>query len=154
MKWNYHILFQARSCVCCPMTLPSCRCCIVALNRWHVDANLSFSRKLLLTEVRFSTFSRELLVAYSAVPYFQHFLEGKTFQITTNLGAFRWASGKYAPLESRHRHYLMQFTSEIPFDKGIENLPTDKPYPQLFPAINICMGYKSTVEKKIKRPTT
>ena len=43
-----------------------------------------FSRKLSLTEARYSTFDRELLAVYLAVRHFHHLLEGSSFKIFTD----------------------------------------------------------------------
>lgn len=88
-----------------------------------------FSKKLTSTESRYSTFGRELLAAYSAVRYFRHLLGGRTFYLLTDhkplLGAFQSNSDKYSPRETRHLDYLLQFTSDIRFVKGTDNIPAD-----------------------------
>lgn len=73
-----------------------------------------FFRKLSPTEVRYCTSGQELLAAYAAVCNFRYLLEGETFHILTNpyLGVFQSTSDKYAPCETRHLDYLMQFTSD------------------------------------------
>lgn len=86
--------------------------------------NLFFSRKLSPKVVRGSTFGRELLATYTAVRYFRHLSQGQTFHIFTEhkplLEAFQ---SIYAPRETRHLHYLMEFTSDKRFIKGTENMP-------------------------------
>ena len=48
-------------------------------DQWRLIS--SFSKKLMPTETRYSTFERELLAAYSAVGYFRHLL-GANFLYT------------------------------------------------------------------------
>ena len=88
-----------------------------------------FPKKLTPMETRYSTFGQELLTVYSAVLYFRHLLEGWTSYILTDhkplLGAFQSGSDTYSPRETRHLDYLLQFTSDIRFIKGCENVPAD-----------------------------
>ncbi len=78
-----------------------------------------FSKKLTPTKTRYSKFRRELQAAYSAIRYFQHLLEERTFYMPLS------GSDRYLPHETRHLDYLLQFTSDIRFIKGCENVPTD-----------------------------
>ncbi|CAH8608971.1 unnamed protein product [Schistosoma mattheei] len=51
-------------------------------NSWQPLA--FFSRRLLDTESRYSTFGRELLAMYCAVRHFQHYIEGREFTLFTD----------------------------------------------------------------------
>lgn len=97
-------------------------CCVAAEK--SKETNFFFSRKLSPTVARYSTFGRELLATYTAVRYFRHLLQGRTFHIFTEhkplLEAFQ---SIYAPRETSHLDYLMEFTSDIRFIKGTENMP-------------------------------
>ena len=88
-----------------------------------------FSKKLTPTETKYSTFGRELVAAYLVVRNFRNLLEGRNFYILTYhkplLGAFQSGSDRYSPHETRHLDDLIQFTSDIRFIKGCENVPAD-----------------------------
>ena len=66
-----------------------------------------FSRKLSPTEVRYSTFDRELLAVYSAVRHFKHFLQGAIFTIQTDhLPLVHAISKKTDPVSARQQRHL------------------------------------------------
>ncbi|BHF60636.1 hypothetical protein SprV_0100360100 [Sparganum proliferum] len=76
-----------------------------------------FSKKLLPTETRYSTFGREPLATYLAVKHFRHFLEGRDFAIFTDhkplTFALRSHSDKCDPRKIAHLDYISQFTTGI-----------------------------------------
>lgn len=88
-----------------------------------------FSKKLTETEKRYSTFSRELLAAFSVIRHFRQLLEGQQFHILTDhkplLGALQSSSDKYSPREIRQMDYILQLTSDIRHIKGADNIPAD-----------------------------
>ncbi|BHF70504.1 hypothetical protein SprV_0301355500 [Sparganum proliferum] len=88
-----------------------------------------FSKKLSLTETRYSTFGRELLAIYLAVKHFRHFLEGRDFTIFTDhkplTFAIRSHSDKYNPREISHLDYISQFTTDIRHIDGPKNAVAD-----------------------------
>ncbi|BHF75569.1 hypothetical protein SprV_0501866500 [Sparganum proliferum] len=72
-----------------------------------------FSQKLQPVQTRYSTFSRELLAIYLAIRHFRHLLEGSDF------------SGWYSPREVRHLDYISQFTADIRYVRGSDNVLAD-----------------------------
>ena len=50
----------------------------------HWQPILYFSKKLKLSETKYSTFNRELLEVYLSIKYFWHFVEGRVFHILTD----------------------------------------------------------------------
>nr|VZI44395.1 unnamed protein product [Spirometra erinaceieuropaei] len=88
-----------------------------------------FSKKLSKAETRYSTFERELLVAYLAVKNFRHLLEDQEFTIFTDHKPLTLAmhshSDKLSPREIRHLDYISQFTSDIRPIDGSRNEVAD-----------------------------
>lgn len=88
-----------------------------------------FSRKLRPAETRYSTFDRELLAMYLAIRHFRHFVEGRSFHITTDhkplTFAFSSKSRDHSPRQVRHLDFIGQFTTDIRFIKGAANLAAD-----------------------------
>ncbi|CAH8533321.1 unnamed protein product [Dicrocoelium dendriticum] len=88
-----------------------------------------FSRKLQPAQVRYSTFGRELLAMYLAVKHFRHLLEGRRFILLTDhkplVYAFRSASDRYSPRETRHLDYLSQFCVDVRYIDGSNNAVAD-----------------------------
>ena len=85
-----------------------------------------FSKKMKPAETRYSTFDRELLAIYL---HFRHFLEGRSFHISTDhkplIYALNTRSDRHSPRQARHLDYIAQFTSDIRHVKGTANLPAD-----------------------------
>ncbi|CAH8578282.1 unnamed protein product [Schistosoma bovis] len=96
-------------------------------NSWQPLA--FFSRRLLDTESRYSTFGRELLAMYCAVRHFQHYIEGREFTLFTDHKPLTFSlsspSDKYSPRESRQLDYISQFTSDIQHVSGANNVVAD-----------------------------
>ena len=88
-----------------------------------------FSRALSDTERRYSTFDRELLSVYLAVRHFRHFLEGRQFTIFTDhkplVAAFQNPMTNATPRQLRHVAYVSQFTSDLRYLKGTDNVVAD-----------------------------
>ncbi|XP_064479146.1 uncharacterized protein LOC135392360 [Ornithodoros turicata] len=88
-----------------------------------------FSKALRSAEVKYSTFGRELLAAHLAVRHFRFFLEGRKFTLLTDhkplTFAFRSASTRYSPRETRHLAFLSEFCTNIVHVKGSDNSPAD-----------------------------
>ena len=88
-----------------------------------------FSRKLTATEMRYSTFGRELLAIYLAVRHFRHMLEGRQFVVLSDHKplsfALRTNSARHSPREMRQLDFLSQFSCEIRHVKGAENVVAD-----------------------------
>nr|CDS25349.1 gag pol polyprotein [Hymenolepis microstoma] len=87
------------------------------------------SKKLTTTEMRYSTFGRELLAIYLAVKHFRHILEGRQFTIFTDhkplIYAFRAAADHHSPKETRHLDFIAQFTSDVRHIDGASNVVAD-----------------------------
>ena len=88
-----------------------------------------FSKRLQPSEVKYSTFSRELLAIYLAIRHFRHFLEGRKFHVLTDhkplTHALASSSDRYSPRETRQLDYISQFTSDIRHIKGKDNPVAD-----------------------------
>nr|VZI28186.1 unnamed protein product [Spirometra erinaceieuropaei] len=88
-----------------------------------------FSKKLLPTETRYSTFGRELLAVYLTEKHFRHFLEDSDFTVFTDhktlTFALRSHSDKYNPREIAHLDYISQFTTDIRHTDGTNNEVAD-----------------------------
>ena len=71
---------------------------------------ISFSRKMIPAEPRYSTFDRELLAVYLAIKHFRHFLEGRQFHVLTDHNPLTYAlnscSDRYSPRQARHLDYI------------------------------------------------
>nr|CDS26255.1 gag pol polyprotein [Hymenolepis microstoma] len=76
-----------------------------------------YSKKLTITETRYSTFGRELLAIHLAVKHFRHILEGRQFTIFTGhkplIYAFQAAADHHSPRATRHLDFFTQFTSDV-----------------------------------------
>lgn len=88
-----------------------------------------FSRKLSSTEMKYSTYDRELLAIYTAIKHFKHFLEGRNFVIKTDhqplTHAFKQNVERASPRQLRHLDLISQFTTEIVHVAGSENTVAD-----------------------------
>ncbi len=88
-----------------------------------------FSQKLQPAQTRYSTFSRELLAIYLAIRHFRHLLEGRDFQVHTDHKPLTFAlkakPDRYSPREVRHLDYISQFTSDIRYVRGSDNVVAD-----------------------------
>ncbi|BHF62670.1 hypothetical protein SprV_0200565500 [Sparganum proliferum] len=88
-----------------------------------------FSQKLQPVQTRYSTFSRELLAIYLAIRHFRHLLEGREFSVHTDHKPLTYAlkakPDRYSPREFRHLDYISQFTSDIRYVRGSDNVVAD-----------------------------
>ena len=87
-----------------------------------------FSKKLSPTEVKYSTFDRELLAIYKSIHHFRHFLEGRIFTIFTDHKPLTFALNsktERSPRQTRHLEYIAEFTSDIKYIKGKDNIVAD-----------------------------
>ncbi|CAH8464717.1 unnamed protein product [Dicrocoelium dendriticum] len=88
-----------------------------------------YSRRLQPAELKYSTFSRELLAVYSTVRHFRHVLEGNTFIIFTDhkplTYAFRNQSARHSPREIRQLDFIAQFSTDIRHISGQQNVVAD-----------------------------
>ncbi|GBN22484.1 Transposon Tf2-6 polyprotein [Araneus ventricosus] len=88
-----------------------------------------YSKKLNDAKQNYSTYDRELLGIYLSVKYFKHYLEGRTFTIYTDhkplIFAFHQKLDKAAPIQARHLNYISQFSTDIKYIKGENNIVAD-----------------------------
>lgn len=96
-------------------------------NQWQP---LSFyTKKFNVAQQKYSTYDRELLAAYLAIKHFRHSLEGHEFILFTDhkplTYAFKQKADKSTPRQFRHLDFIGQFTTNIQYVKGLENIPAD-----------------------------
>jgi len=88
-----------------------------------------FSKKLDPAQVRYSTFDRELLAAYSAVRHFRFLLEGREFHILTDhkplVSSMLRVSPPWSARQQRHLSYIAEFTSDLRHTPGSSNVVAD-----------------------------
>nr|VZI21823.1 unnamed protein product [Spirometra erinaceieuropaei] len=88
-----------------------------------------FSQKLQPAQTRYSTFSRELLAIYLAIRHFRHLLEGRDFPVHRDHKPLTYAlkakPDRYSPREVRYLDYISQFTADIRYVRGSENVVAD-----------------------------
>ena len=77
-----------------------------------------FSRKLLAAEVRYSAFDREVLAVYLAVRHFRFMLEARQFTIFTDHRPLTQTLHR----QQRHLAYISEFTSDLQYLPGAENV--------------------------------
>lgn len=84
-----------------------------------------FSKSLKPAEDRYNAFDRDLLGIYPAIKHFHYFLEGRQFYILTDHKPLTYAPAakpeKYSPRQSRHLHFISQFTADIHHVRGSDN---------------------------------
>jgi cleavage and polyadenylation specificity factor subunit 1 len=88
-----------------------------------------FSKKLSTTEQRYSTFDRELLAVYLAMKHFQYMIEGRELVVYTDHKPLTYAFSQKqcdaSPRKIRQLEYISQFTSDIRFIPGRQNVVAD-----------------------------
>ncbi|UYV66080.1 hypothetical protein LAZ67_4000089 [Cordylochernes scorpioides] len=87
-----------------------------------------FSKNLSPAETKYSAFDRELLAAFLFVKHFSYFLDGKTFMLFTDHKPLTYAftsKSERSPRQERHLNYLSQFSMDIRYVKGSENIVAD-----------------------------
>nr|VZI40635.1 unnamed protein product [Spirometra erinaceieuropaei] len=88
-----------------------------------------FSQKLQPAQNRYSTFSRELLAIYLATRHFRHLLEDRDFSVHTYHKPLTYAlkakPDRYSPKGVRHLDYISQFTADIRYFRGSDNVVAD-----------------------------
>ncbi|BHF67897.1 hypothetical protein SprV_0301092600 [Sparganum proliferum] len=93
------------------------------------DASNSAVGAVLHQQTRYSTFSRELLAIYLAIRHFRHLLEGRDFAVHTDHKPLTYAlkakPDRYSPREVRHLDYISQFTADIRYVRGSDNVVAD-----------------------------
>ena len=88
-----------------------------------------FSRKIIPTQARYSTFGRELLAVYLSIRHFFHFLEGRHFQVLMDHKPLTYAlncrTDRHSPRQARQLDYISQFTIHIHHVRGSANVVAD-----------------------------
>lgn len=88
-----------------------------------------YSERLNTAQRKYSTYDRELLGAYKAVKYFRHMVEGREVCIYTDHKplqyAFQQNLEKATPRQARYLDFLGQFTTDIRYIPGKENIIAD-----------------------------
>ncbi|UYV66317.1 hypothetical protein LAZ67_4001317 [Cordylochernes scorpioides] len=96
-------------------------------NNWKPIA--FFSKKLNPAQCNYSTYDRELLAIYLSIKFFKHLLEAREFTILTDhkplIYAFKQKNEKASPRQLRHLQYISQFTTDIKYIKGTDNIVAD-----------------------------
>ena len=80
-------------------------------------------------ETRYSAYDRELLAIFSALKFFRHILEGRTFVIKTDhlpiTHAFNQRADKASPRQLRQLDFISQFNAPIVHISGDDNAVAD-----------------------------
>jgi len=88
-----------------------------------------FSRKLDSAQINYSAFDRELLAAFSAVRHFRFQVEGRPFQLWTDHRPLTFALGRFSdawtPRQQRQLSYIAEYTSDIIYVPGVDNVVAD-----------------------------
>ena len=89
-----------------------------------------FPRKILPAEKKYSTFDKELLAVYLAVKNFRYFIVGWKFAIFTDhkplTFVFNTVSDKWSPRQQRHLCFVSEFTTDIRYVRGADNVVADE----------------------------
>jgi cleavage and polyadenylation specificity factor subunit 1 len=88
-----------------------------------------FSKKLDPTQVRYSTFDREMFACFAAIRHFRYLLEGWQFTLLTDhkplMYAVQRTSDPWTGRQARQLAYITEFTSDIQHISGMDNLVAD-----------------------------
>ncbi|KMQ94111.1 gag-pol polyprotein [Lasius niger] len=87
------------------------------------------SKKLNNAQRKYSPYDRELLAIYTAIKHYRHLLEGRKFTVYTNhkplTFAFDQDTSRSSPRQARYLEYIGQFTTDIQYIKGKNNIIAD-----------------------------
>ncbi|KAL0851260.1 hypothetical protein ABMA28_007096 [Loxostege sticticalis] len=88
-----------------------------------------FSHKLSASQKKYSPHDRELLAVYEAIKYFRHMVEARNFTVFTDhkplTFAFSLNRDKCSPRQFRYLDFVSQFTTDIRFIAGRDNVVAD-----------------------------
>ena len=106
---------------------------IGAVLQQHVNGSWKplafFSKKFNNAESKYSAYDRELLAIYKAVKHFRYFVEGRKFHIYTDhkplTTTFLNNKTSCSPRQLRHIDFISQFTTDLRYIKGADNIPAD-----------------------------
>ena len=103
-----------------------------SLEQWLVDSwkpLAFFSRKFSSSQRVYSAYDRELTAIYEAIRHFRHFLEGQVFTIFTDhkplTYMFSQRVEKMSQRQQRQIAFISQFTTDIQYQPGHENIVAD-----------------------------
>lgn len=106
---------------------------IGAVLQQRIDADWQplafFSRRLTCTQKKYSPYDRELLAIYEAIRHFRHMVEARHFTVYTDhkplIYVFTANREKCSPRQFRYLDYISQFTSDIKYVSGKQNVVAD-----------------------------
>lgn len=88
-----------------------------------------YSRCLTAAQRKYSPYDRELLAIYDAIRYFRHMVEARPFTVYTDHKplTFVFANNrdKCSPRQFRYLDYISQFTTNLKYVKGSDNVVAD-----------------------------
>lgn len=88
-----------------------------------------YSHKLSTSQRKYSPYDRELLAVYEAIKYFRHMVEARTFTVYTDhkplTYAFTTTKDKCSPRQFRYLDFIAQFTTDVRYIPGKENVVAD-----------------------------
>lgn len=88
-----------------------------------------FSKSFSAPQIKYSAFDRELLAVKLAVKHFKSFLSGINFWIQTDhkplVSAIVSASDNFSKMQARSLEYISQYTTDLRYIKGVENIVPD-----------------------------
>jgi hypothetical protein len=88
-----------------------------------------FSKKLEISQTKYSAFDRELLACFASVRHFRFLLEGRNFIVFTDhkplTFALSRASDPWSARQCRQLAYVAEFTSDIRHVAGVDNVVAD-----------------------------
>jgi RNase H-like domain found in reverse transcriptase len=104
----------------------------VLQQRWHGKGWQQlgfFSKKMTLTQARYSAFDRELLAVHDGILHFRYLLEGHSFTVFTDhlllVGALHRVSKPKSDHQQRQLSFIAEFTAEIRHIAGASNVVAD-----------------------------
>lgn len=88
-----------------------------------------YSHKLKPSQQKYSPYDRELLAIYEAIRYFRHMIEARDFVVFTDHKplsyAFHLNKEKCSPRQFRYLDFISQFTTDIRYIPGKDNIVAD-----------------------------
>ena len=100
-----------------------------------------FSKNLSSAQQKWSAFDRELLAIYLAVRHFKHFLDGRSFTIFTDhkplTFMFTSSMRNATARQTRHMNYISNYTSDIRYIQGDQNVAADCLSRPVEPCVNV-----------------
>lgn len=131
--------------------------CVGAVLHQLVDGAMEplgfYSKKLTTAQQKYSTYDRELTAIFQGVRYFRFMLEGREFCIYTDHKplqfALRQTHEKASPRQTRYLDFIAQFTSDIRYVKGSDNIVAD-----MLSRINAISGDQAINFAEIERQQT